>query len=221
MKTWIKFCGTTSLTDARASIEAGADALGFIFAASSRQVTPEKAQEIIRELPPSVEKIGVFLDAGPQQIRRIVDQVAVTGIQMHGQNDFPPEVYSYLPPARRDGLRKIKTLIMLDGFQDDMRNLTAVPGVIDAFLLDSGTGSGRRFDWQAARAHIVDQPCRLIIAGGLTPENVGEAIRIFRPWGVDVVSGVEEQPGRKDSEKLKAFVAAVRIAEKEPWAAQH
>jgi len=221
MKTWIKFCGTTSMADALASIEAGADALGFIFAASSRQVTPEKAQEIIRELPSEVEKIGVFLDAGPHQIRRVVDQVDLTGIQMHGQSDFPPEVYSYLPPERRDGLRKIKTLIMLDGFQTDMRNLMMVPGVIDAFLLDSGTGSGRRFDWQAARAHIVDQPGKLIIAGGLTPDNVGEAMRIFRPWGVDVVSGVEDGPGRKGPDKLNAFVAAVRNAEKEPWAAQH
>lgn len=221
MKTWIKFCGTTSIADALASIEAGADALGFIFAASSRQVSPENAQEIIRELPSHIEKIGVFLNAGPQQIRCVVDQVALTGIQMHGQADIPAEVYGHLPAERRDGLRKIKTLMMADGHQDHMSSLTATSGVIDAFLLDSGAGSGRPFDWQAARARIGDRPCKLIIAGGLTADNVGEAIRIFRPWGVDVVSGVENGPGRKGPGKLKAFVAAVRIAEKEAWAAQH
>lgn len=221
MKTWIKFCGTTSIADALASIEVGADALGFIFAASSRQVTAAKAQEIIRDLPAEVEKIGVFRDAGPQEIRRVVDQVDLTGIQMHGEQDIPAEVYRHLPANRRDGLRKIKTLIMAHGCQDQLSTLSANSGVIDAFLLDSGAGSGQRFDWQAARAHIVDQPGKLIIAGGLTADNVGEAIRLFRPWGVDVVSGVEYGPGRKDPGKLKAFVGAVRIAEKEPWAAQH
>jgi phosphoribosylanthranilate isomerase len=89
----------------------------------------------------------------------------------------------------------------------------AVPGVVDAWLLDSGSGSGKTFDWQAVRAQLGDLPGRFIIAGGLNPENVGEAMRIFSPWGVDVVSGIEREPGRKDPAKLKAFVAAVRRAE--------
>ena len=89
----------------------------------------------------------------------------------------------------------------------------AEPAVVDAWLLDSGAGSGKTFNWQAAREQLAGQQGRFIVAGGLTPENVGEAVNIFRPWGVDVVTGVESEPGRKDPEKLKAFVAAVRRAE--------
>src|SRR6476620_6461896 len=107
MPTWIKICGTTCLEDALSAREAGADALGFIFAPSKRRVSPEQAQSIIRALPPDIERIGVFRDAGAMQISEIAGQVELTGIQMHGQSDFPPEVYSYLP--RRDSLRKIKT----------------------------------------------------------------------------------------------------------------
>jgi phosphoribosylanthranilate isomerase len=214
MSTWIKFCGTTSVEDALASVDAGADALGFIFAPSKRRVTEEKAQEIIRELPPAIEKVGVFLNAGAKEIRHVVDQVALTGIQMHGPSDSPPEVYSHLPKERRDSLRKIKTILVVQpGFEIMLDGLAAATGVVDGWLLDSGAGSGMTFDWQAARAQLGKRQGRFIIAGGLTPGNVGEAIRTFSPWGVDVVSGIEREPGRKDSGKMKAFVAAVRKAE--------
>ncbi|HKA02293.1 MAG TPA: phosphoribosylanthranilate isomerase [Candidatus Solibacter sp.] len=213
MKTWIKFCGTTSLGDAVASIEAGANALGFIFAPSQRRITPEKAQEIIAVLPREVEKIGVFLNAGAKQIRRVVDQVDLTGIQMHGDSDFAPEVYRYLPQSRRDSLRKIKTILIDETFEMTLDAAAAVPGVVDAWLFDSGAGSGKTFDWQAARAQLGERRGRFIIAGGLTSGNVGEAIRTFSPWGVDVVSGIETGPGRKDPARMKAFVAAVRKAE--------
>jgi phosphoribosylanthranilate isomerase len=215
MRTWIKICGTTSVSDAMASIEAGADALGFIFAPSKRQITPEAAQEIIEQLPPGVEKIGVFMDAGAHGIADVVRRVQVTGIQMHGEGDFPPEVYSYLPAQRRDFMRKIKTVIVQQGFEYRLHELTAVDGVVDALLLDSGAGSGKTFDWQSASERVSDRREKFIIAGGLSPENVGEAVKLFRPWGVDVVSGVEESPGRKATQKLKAFVAAVRKAESE------
>ena len=217
MKTWIKFCGTTSLDDALASVEAGANALGFIFAPSKRRITPQRAQQIIAALPGDVEKIGVFLNAGAKEIRRVVDQVDLTGIQMHGDSDFGPEVYSYLPQSRRDSLRKIKTIVIDESFEMTFDVAAAVPGVVDAWLFDSGTGSGQTFDWQAVRALLGDHEGRFIIAGGLCPENVGEAMRIFKPWGVDVVSGIEAEPGRKDPAKMKAFVAAVRKAE-QPWA---
>jgi phosphoribosylanthranilate isomerase len=213
MRTWIKICGTTSLEDALSSIAAGADALGFIFAPSKRRILPENAQKIIRQLPQNIEKIGVFLDAGPMAIRQVVSEVELTGIQMHGEGEFPPEVYSYLPEDRREGLRKIKTVIVWEGFELRFDSYAAVPGVVDAWLFDSGAGSGRSFGWQEARAKLGNRQGRFILAGGLTPENVGEAIRTFRPWGVDVVTGVEREPGRKDPEKLKAFVAAVRRAE--------
>jgi phosphoribosylanthranilate isomerase len=213
MRTWIKICGTTSLEDALSSIAAGADALGFIFAPSKRRILPENAQEIIRELPPDIEKIGVFLDAGATGIRQVLSEVDLTGIQMHGEGDFPAEVYSYLPKDRRDRLRKMKTVIVQEAFEIRVDAYAAVAGVIDTWLFDSGAGSGQTFDWQSARRQLGDRQGQFVVAGGLNPENVGDAIRTFRPWGVDVVSGVEREPGRKDPEKLKAFVAAVRKAE--------
>ena len=228
MKTWIKFCGTTSLDDAMASVEAGANALGFIFAPSRRRISIEKAQKIIRELPAHVERVGVFLSATLREIRDVVTSVALTGIQLHG-DEFAPEVYDYLPKHRRATLRIIKTIIVQDGFEGRIDGGMAVPGVVDAWLLDSGAGSGKPFDWKLVRSqfehwqgHLLwqdvgrllgDRHGRFIIAGGLTPGNVGEAIRTFSPWGVDVVSGIEAEPGRKDREKMKAFVASVRKAE--------
>jgi phosphoribosylanthranilate isomerase len=213
MRTWIKICGTTCVEDALSSIAAGADALGFIFAPSKRRVTPEQAQQIIRELPSEVEKIGVFMDAGPMEISRIVNAVNLTGIQMHGEGEFPPEVYSYLPSDRRDSLRKIKTVIVHQGFDGLFDFYAAVPDVVDTWLFDSGAGSGQTFAWKDARAKLGQRQGEFVIAGGLRPENVAEAIQSFRPWGVDVVTGVEREPGRKDQEKLRAFVAAVRRAE--------
>jgi phosphoribosylanthranilate isomerase len=215
VKTWIKFCGTTSLEDALASVEAGADALGFIFAPSKRRISMEKAQEIIRELPPAVERIGVFLDedASGEQIRKTLGEVDLTGIQFHGE-EFPA-FGSHLPGDRRDSLRKIKTILVDDGFAGRLDAAMAAKEAADAWLLDSGAGSGKTFDWHTARAHMGQRQGRFIIAGGLTPENVGEAISTFSPWGVDVVSGIEREPGRKDPAKLKAFVTAVRRAERQ------
>jgi phosphoribosylanthranilate isomerase len=211
MRTWIKICGTTSLEDALSSIEAGADALGFIFADSKRRVTPEQAQAIISQLPVKVEKIGVFMGSTPEEIADMAGQVALTGIQLHGE-ESPAEVNSCLTPGRRSTLRKIKTILVKDGLENKFDPAAAL-GLVDAWLLDSGAGSGKTFDWQTAKANLGGRRERLIIAGGLNPENVGDAIRAFKPWGVDVVTGVERAPGRKDPEKLKAFVAAVRKAE--------
>ena len=212
MKTWIKFCGTTSVEDALSSIAAGADALGFIFARSKRHVTPEQAQQIIHGLPREVEKIGVFMNSTAAEIASIVSHVELTGIQMHGE-EFPPEIYAYLPKDRRDAMRKIKTVKVGVGFERDFGRFAAEPGMVDAWLLDSGAGSGKTFDWQAARTQLGDCQGQFVIAGGLTQQNVGEAIQTFHPWGVDVVTGVESEPGRKDPKKLQAFVAAVRKAE--------
>ena len=213
MRTWIKICGTTSLEDALSSIEGGANALGFIFAPSKRRISTEEAQRIINHLPREVEKIGVFLDAGAMGIRHVLSEVDLTGIQMHGEGDFPAEVYSYLPADRRDRLRKMKTVIVQEAFEARVDAYAAVAGVIDTWLFDSGAGSGQTFDWQSARKQLGERRGQFVIAGGLNPENVGDAIRTFRPWGVDVVSGVEREPRRKDPEKLKSFVAAVRKAE--------
>ncbi|HEY1937390.1 MAG TPA: phosphoribosylanthranilate isomerase [Candidatus Angelobacter sp.] len=209
MHTWIKICGTTCLEDALESVEAGADALGFIFAPSKRHVSPEQAQRIICDLPPGVERIGVFMNSSAAEITSIASVVDLTGIQMHGR-ESAAEVYDRLPANRRDSIRKIKTVLVEPGFElklgTDQEN-------VDAWLLDSGAGSGRPFGWQATRKQVADKEARFIVAGGLTPDNVEEAVRMLSPWGVDVVTGVEREPGRKDPEKLKAFVAAVRRAE--------
>jgi phosphoribosylanthranilate isomerase len=214
VKTWIKFCGTTSLEDALASVEAGADALGFIFAPSKRRIATEQAQAIIRQLPAGVERIGVFLNETGEQIRKTLLDVDLTGIQLHG-GECPAEAFSHLPADRWTSLRTIKTILVDDGFAARLDSAMTATSDVDAWLLDSGAGSGKTFDWHAARTHMGKRQGRFIIAGGLTPENVGEAIRTFSPWGVDVVSGIEREPGRKDRAKLKAFVAAVRKVEQQ------
>jgi phosphoribosylanthranilate isomerase len=213
---WIKICGTTNLDDARAALDAGANALGFILTESPRQISPEAAAEIIRELPPSVEKIAVVVNETPESLKYLAETVGFTGFQLHG--DEPPE---QLPEFRRAlGLRKlIKTL--------HVRELLAEPAAldtylahsagIDGFLVDSGSvavrgGTGTTFDWQAALPVVdrIKQHKPIIIGGGLNPDNVAEAIRLFDPCGIDVVSGVELSPGRKDPTKLRAFIAAAR-----------
>jgi phosphoribosylanthranilate isomerase len=213
MRTWIKFCGTTSVEDALASIEAGADALGFIFAASKRRVTAEQAREILRKVPDGVERIGVFMNQNTEGICRHVMDLNLTGVQLHG-DESPAELGHALQREGRGALRIIKTILI----RDDSAWRLPTPGesendAVDAWLLDSGAGSGKTFDWQAARARLAGQQSRFIIAGGLTPDNVAEALRTFVPWGGDVVSGIEREPGGKDPEKMKAFVAAVRKAE--------
>ena len=211
MRTWIKICGTTSLEDALSSIEAGADALGFIFAPSKRRVSVEQAQRIISRLPREVERIGVFMNNSAEEICSVVNKVEITGLQMHGE-ESPASVYECLPPNRRDAMRKIKT-IQVKPRGELVLDHGSAADMVDTWLLDSGSGSGKTFDWESTRKQLGDKQGQFIIAGGLTPENVGEAMRVFRPWGVDVVTGVEREPGRKEPEKLRAFVAAVRKAE--------
>ena len=212
MHTWIKICGTTSREDALKAVDAGADALGFVFAPSKRRVTPEEAQQIIAGLPSGVEKIGVFMDSSLAEIAAVVNAVELTGIQMHGQ-ESPAEVYGCLPHHRRDLMRKVKTIVFHEGFEKMLDQYSATPSRVDAWLFDSGAGSGKTFDWKAAKNKLGNRRGAFVMAGGLTPENVGEAIGIFAPWGVDVVTGVEAGPGKKDAVKVQAFVEAVRKAE--------
>jgi phosphoribosylanthranilate isomerase len=214
MRTWIKICGTTSMEDALASVEAGADALGFIFAPSPRRITPETAQEIIRKLPSTVERMGVFLNETVEQIRKTVMEVDLSGIQLHG-NESVSEVCSELSEERRNSLRIIKSIKVREGFEKDLDAEMAAGGTVYAWLFDPGAGSGKTFEWRTARIQLGERSGRFILAGGLNPQNVKEAVKTFGPWGVDVVSGVEKEPGRKDHDKLQAFVAAVRKAEQE------
>jgi phosphoribosylanthranilate isomerase len=215
--TWVKICGTTNLRDAQMSLAAGADALGFIFAPSSRRIEVSAAAEIIRELPASIEKIAVFVNETPARVAEVVHEAGLTGAQLHG--DEPSEQMGEFRQVL--GQRKIiKTLQVREILGAGQKRLTrylAERGNIDAILLDSGSasqrgGTGIPFAWDEAvsLAATIRESTHLIIAGGLNAENVARALALFSPWGVDVVSGVEREAGKKDGIKLRDFVAAVR-----------
>jgi phosphoribosylanthranilate isomerase len=216
--TWVKICGMTNLEDALVAVEAGADAVGFVFYEKSpRNVTVEAAREIVEKLPGSVEKVGVFVNEGPERVSAIAGEVGLTAVQFHGDEHQNPEMFAinrksfYCIPADWVAMSWQKKGKAFGSFM-------ALPKNLGAVMLDSGTsqqqrgGTGRAFDWREAKAWVsaLGQLYPIVIAGGLTPENVGDAMEILKPWGVDVVSGVEARPGKKDPEKVRAFVRAVR-----------
>jgi phosphoribosylanthranilate isomerase len=215
--TWVKICGTTNLVDAQMSVAAGADALGFIFASSPRQVELGLAAEIVAAVSGEVETIGVFVNESPARVAEIVHQVGLSGAQLHGD-----ESTKQLAEFRRAlGQLKIIKSLQAGSLQQNsdliLEQYLGAHEQVDAILLDSGStqqrgGTGLPFDWEGAwpiALHIREK-MPLIIAGGLSPANVAQAIELFRPWGVDVVSGVESEPGKKDEAKLRGFMAAVR-----------
>jgi phosphoribosylanthranilate isomerase len=217
--TWIKICGTTNLDDARAAADAGADAVGFVLAESPRRVEPQLVSTIVARMPAAIEKVGVFVNERPARIREIVKQTGLTAVQLHG--DEPADFADQLFPGKEAERPKVyRALSMKTIFS--AANATAflrmhrVKQIFDALLVDSGSptrgGTGFTFDWERARPFIdgLKKTGKVIVAGGLTPENVVRAIELFRPWGVDVASGVESEPGKKDHEKIRAFVEMVR-----------
>jgi len=203
--TQIKICGITRLEDALGAVEAGADALGFMFyPASKRAITTGAAGAIIRELPGSIRKVGVFVDADPTEVRRTVEHTGIDTLQFHGHES--PEICRQSESInvwKAFRVRSRASLILLRDYMD-----------ADAWLLDSYVpgemgGTGATFNWElAAEARSMGRP--IILAGGLTPENVGEAVRQVRPFAVDVSSGVESAPGQKDPDRVRAFIAAAR-----------
>jgi len=221
---WIKICGMTNPVDARAAAEAGADAIGMLFAPSERRVGIEQARDIARALPRHVEKVGLFYDESASTIEEIADDVGLTAVQLHGDEppDFVPGLFRGI--GRRSRVRVFKTIHITEDAPPDVGPYLR-GDVVDAFLLDtvvkdpvtgvvSRGGTGHRFDW-SRNAALVEQlaaRARVIVAGGLSPLNIGEAVRIMHPWGVDVCSGVEREPGQKDGRKVREFVAAARAA---------
>jgi phosphoribosylanthranilate isomerase len=214
--TWLKICGTTNLRDAQLSVAAGADALGFIFAPSPRRIDISSATRIIAALRGQAETIGVFVNETPERVGEILRQTGLSGAQLHG--DEPAEALSDFRSIL--GNRK---LIKVVHAQDALQNPRKLSGYLaaceslDAILLDSGSplkrgGTGTVFSWNDALpiAKEISAKVPLVLAGGLTASNVREAIELFSPWGVDVVSGVESEPGVKDESKLKEFASAVR-----------
>jgi phosphoribosylanthranilate isomerase len=216
MSLWIKICANTSLKDALIAAEAGADAVGFVFAPSPRQVTPAQAAAIVPHLPAALEKIGVFVDAVFEEISATVEAAGLTGVQLHW--DAPPSLPAQLRERFGPKLR-ILGVVHFDATTADKDAVPSSDPNVDAILVDSRTvsfagGTGQTYDWGAARKTIfsADGPMKYVAAGGLTPANVAGAIATLHPWGVDVVSGVEAAPGRKDPAKVRAFIANARAA---------
>ncbi len=220
---WIKICGTTTLDDALLAARAGANAVGFIFAPSPRRVSPEAVALITARLPRTIEKFGVFVDAGFDEIVSAVKQAGLSGVQLHSSPDpgLPlrlREHFSGIPARPRLGILQVlhfSTAGELDRALEPLRYDHAV----DAVLIDSRTatavgGTGQAFDWAAA-AEVFRRTAphlRLLAAGGLSPENVAKAIDTLHPWGVDVVTGVEAAPGRKDPARVGTFIARARAS---------
>lgn len=200
-----KICGITRLEDARVAVAAGADAIGFVFYAKSpRAVTIEQAQAIIAQLPPFVTTVGLFVDMPREQLSQLLQQVPLDLLQFHGDET----------PAQCEGFARpyIKALRVQPG--DDIASqvaaYTSASGVLlDTFVSGVPGGTGQAFDWSLVPQGL-EMP--IILAGGLTPDNVAAAIRQVRPYAVDVSGGVEASKGIKDSSKVQAFVHAVRSA---------
>ena len=205
----IKICGITNLEDARLAAELGADALGFIFYPKSpRKVAPETAREIIAQLPPFVAAVGVFVDEAAAVVQELAAKVRLDWVQLHGHES--PEY------CRNLGRRVIKGFRIKD--ESSLMELEPYRDAVQAFLLDTYKkgqigGTGAAFDWRLARK--AKPYGRIILAGGLTPENVGRAIAAAQPFAVDAASGAEAAPGRKDPARLKAFFEAVKAVSSE------
>jgi phosphoribosylanthranilate isomerase len=217
MSLWIKICGNTSLADAQLAADAGANAVGFIFAPSPRRVTPPEVAAMAAKLPAALEKIGVFVNSDLNEITSIVERCALTGVQLHfdAPRDLPLKLRFRLGPRAR-----ILRVVYSDGGGATAAFAPESASSVDAILIDSHTtyaagGTGVMFDWAAAKKALFQNPAvqqHLVAAGGLTPGNVASAIKALQPWGVDVVTGVESAPGRKDADKVRAFIANARAA---------
>jgi phosphoribosylanthranilate isomerase len=257
--TWVKICGITNLDDARIAIEAGANALGFVFyPKSSRYVTLETARSIVTDLPQQIGKVGVFVNETVDQVRDIAKEVGLTAVQLHGEEstefsrtlfqklangsgrptifrsysakvfDVPagqsvgwdPVAVGLVEPDEAYKGKRVHKIHVAENGDLFLETHGFRTGVISGVLLDSSTaqrrgGTGEAFDWERVQpwAGIINSISKLIVAGGLHPGNVQEAIHLLHPWGVDVSTGVEREPGKKDPRKVRAFIRAVRAME--------
>jgi phosphoribosylanthranilate isomerase len=200
----VKICGITSVEDALATVEAGADAIGLNFASSSpRRVTTALASAIVRALPAHVVSVGVFVDADRGELRRTIDAVGLRCIQLHG-DETPELLFDFLPHAYK-AIRVRGSSSLLDAAR--------YPGdhiLLDAYVAGVAGGTGATFDWTLAAE--LARSRHLTLAGGLTPDNVADAVRAVRPFCVDVASGIEVSPGKKDHAKLRSFITQAKAA---------
>ncbi len=217
---WVKICANTNLEDAQLAASAGADAVGFVFGESVRRVTAEQVRGITPHLPKAVAKYGVFVDAGVEEIATTIEECGLTGVQLHALQDaaLPRKLRERFPALEGRAQLGIVRVIHYGGDLAERLHEAQQDDAIDAVLVDSRTatllgGTGQRFDWQQARGNLTSAAgLRLVVAGGLNPDNVAEAVETLRPWGVDVATGVEASPGKKDPAKVRAFIENARIA---------
>jgi phosphoribosylanthranilate isomerase len=209
--TKVKICGITNLEDARNAVECGADMLGFNFyKGSKRYIEPEKAREIIDQLPISSGNLGVFVNESLDELLEIADFVGIDGLQLHGDEDnfFIDQLQQR---TKRFTIKAFKVSSEFD--VTSVLDWNVSYQMFDTYSPDSVGGTGKTFDWDNFAADIcLWVPETAYLAGGLTPENVAKAIRIVRPFAVDVASGVESSPGKKDPNKVAAFIKAVKEA---------
>jgi phosphoribosylanthranilate isomerase len=224
--TWVKICGITNLEDALTAVEAGTDALGFIFYDKSpRKIDPEAARKIVEKVPERIEKVGVFLNRSAEEVAEAATKIGVTAVQLYVDREAAREhadcACSFEQLMKKGPRIKLIPALSMSRDRPEEPAMMWHPDAIFAFLLDSGFsghpgGTGQRFDWSGNSTAIktIKSLAKVVVAGGLTPDNVAEAILVLDPWGVDVSSGVEARPGKKDPEKVHAFVEAVRQAGK-------
>jgi phosphoribosylanthranilate isomerase len=199
-----KVCGITNPGDAREAAEAGADAIGLIFAESPRRVDVEEARKISIALPNGVLKVGVFVDADPEEVLSAAREVGLDLAQLHG--DETPETVAAirgagLPVMKALRMRNAETLADIQSYEADLF-------MLDAWSARARGGTGETFDWELAKS--VKGRDNIVVSGGLTPENVREAVEFFEPYGVDASSSLEERPGKKDGERVRRFVRAAK-----------
>jgi phosphoribosylanthranilate isomerase len=209
----IKICGVTNVVDARAAAHLGVDALGLNFyPPSPRAIDSLAANDILRELPPFLDVVGVFVNEPMRDVfLRLQTLSRIRGIQWHGQNREVSDVYPYHLIAAFP-VQDANSLTAIRRYLDTCKLVSALPSAIllDGHAAGAHGGTGQTAPWKLLATFRPGIP--IILAGGLTPENVAEAVRIVQPWGVDVASGVEHSPGRKDAEKMRRFVEAAREA---------
>ena len=200
--TRVKICGLTREGDVDAAVEAGADAIGFVLAASPRRIDIARTVDLARRLPPFVQSVGVFLDQPLDEIQDCVQRAELQVVQLHG-NETP----EFCAAVGRPVLKRLS--VPSGATPERLAEAATRYGQVSGLLLDPGAGDGKTFDWKLARIPGVP----IVVAGGLKPDNVAAAVRTARPAGVDVSSGVEERPGIKNVNAMRAFVRAVREAD--------
>jgi phosphoribosylanthranilate isomerase len=201
---FVKICGLTNLDDARHALSVGADALGFVLSPSPRQVDPERVAEMVRSLPPSAMTVGVFRHARPELIEEVAALTGVKAVQLHPMS----------PGDAREVRPRVRFLIEAFPATEPDAMARARGSEADLLLVDGpAPGSGRTFDWTLLDG--LERIRRVVLAGGLTPDNVAEAVTRTRPYGVDVATGVEAMPGHKDRDKVRRFVERARAAAKQ------